>query len=83
MSSSSRKKPVLQKNSAKRRWTGSRPGNASFMEVYRETKKVPFPGEKENYSMVVMLFLVPIKGGRDFITSQKAIYKWYISGIYC
>ena len=29
------------------------------------------------------LFLVPIKGGRDYITPQKAIYKWYISGIYC
>ena len=29
------------------------------------------------------LFLVPVKGGRDYITSQKAIYKWYISGIYC
>ena len=28
------------------------------------------------------LFLVPIKGGRDYITSQKAIYKWYISDIY-
>ena len=27
------------------------------------------------------LFLVPVKGGRDYITSQKAIYKWYISGI--
>ena len=24
------------------------------------------------------LFLVPLKGGRDYITSQKAIYKWYI-----
>ena len=24
------------------------------------------------------LFLVPIKGGRDYITPQKAIYKWYI-----
>ena len=24
------------------------------------------------------LFLVPVKGGRDYITSQKAIYKWYI-----
>ena len=29
------------------------------------------------------LFLVPVKGGRDYITSQKAIYKWYISGMYC
>ena len=29
------------------------------------------------------LFLVPVKGGRDYITSQKAICKWYISGIYC
>ena len=29
------------------------------------------------------LFLVPLKGGRDYITAQKAIYKWYISGIYC
>ena len=24
------------------------------------------------------LFLVPVKGGRDYITPQKAIYKWYI-----
>ena len=24
------------------------------------------------------LFLVPLKGGRDYITPQKAIYKWYI-----
>ena len=29
------------------------------------------------------LFLVPLKGGRWHITPQKAIYKWYISGIYC
>ena len=29
------------------------------------------------------LFLVPLTGGRDYITHQKAIYKWYISGIYC
>ncbi len=28
------------------------------------------------------LFLVPIKSGRDYVTPQKAIYKWYISGIY-
>ena len=24
------------------------------------------------------IFQVPVKGGRDYITSQKAIYKWYI-----
>ena len=29
------------------------------------------------------LFLVPLNDGRDYITPQKAIYKWYISGIYC
>ena len=29
------------------------------------------------------IFQVPVKGGRDYITPQKAIYKWYISGIYC
>ena len=29
------------------------------------------------------LFLVPLKGGRWHIIPQKAIYKWYISGIYC
>ena len=28
-------------------------------------------------------FQVPLEGGRDYITPQKAIYKWYISGIYC
>ena len=29
--------------------------------------------------------LVPLKGGIGsiFITPQKAIYKWYVSGIYC
>ena len=32
---------------------------------------------------VQWLFLVPLKGGGDYITPQKAIYKWYISGIYC
>ena len=31
---------------------------------------------------VQWLFLVPIKGGRQQITPEKAIYKWYISGIY-
>ena len=35
-----------------------------------------FPG------YVQWLFLVPVKGGRDYIIPQKAIYKWYISGIY-
>ena len=29
------------------------------------------------------LFLVPLIGGRLHIIPQKAIYKWYISGIYC
>ena len=29
------------------------------------------------------LFLVPLKGGRWHIIPQKAIYKWYLSGIYC
>ena len=28
-------------------------------------------------------FQVPVKGGRDYITTQRAIYKWYICGIYC
>ncbi len=28
------------------------------------------------------IFQVPVKGGRDYITPQKAIYKWYISGIF-
>ena len=32
---------------------------------------------------VQWIFLVPVKGGRDYIIPQKAIYKWYISGIYC
>ena len=37
----------------------------------------------EILSMVGML--VPLQGGRDYITPQKAIYiyKWYIGGIYC
>ena len=29
------------------------------------------------------IFQVPVKGGRDYITPQKATYKWYISAIYC
>ena len=29
------------------------------------------------------LFLVPLIGGRYHIVTQLAIYKWYISGIYC
>ena len=28
-------------------------------------------------------FLVPLIGGRWYIITQLAIYKWYISGIYC
>ena len=28
-------------------------------------------------------FLVPLIGGRGYIITQLAIYKWYISGIYC
>ena len=40
---------------------------------------------KVNHTCILFqwLFLVPVKGGRDYITPQKAIYKWYISGIYC
>ncbi len=34
-------------------------------------------------NLIQWLFLVPLKGGRDYITPQKAIYKWYIRGIYC
>ncbi len=29
------------------------------------------------------IFQVPVKDGRDYIAHPKAIYKWYISGIYC
>ena len=29
------------------------------------------------------IILVLVIGGRDYITHQKAIYTWYISGIYC
>ena len=28
-------------------------------------------------------FLVPLIGGRQHVITQLAIYKWYISGIYC
>ena len=28
-------------------------------------------------NVIQWLFLVSVKGGRDYITSQKAIYKWY------
>ena len=34
-------------------------------------------------SIIQWLFLVPVRGGRWHITPQKAIYKRYISGIYC
>ena len=37
----------------------------------------------KNHTSNQWLFLVPLKGGRWQITPQKAIYKWYISGIYC
>ena len=30
------------------------------------------------FSMFQWIFQVPVKGGRDYITPQKAIYKWYI-----
>ena len=29
------------------------------------------------------IILVLVIGGRDYITPHKAIYTWYISGIYC
>ena len=38
-----------------------------------------------NLTYCQWLFLVPLKGGRDYITPQKAIYKWYllpIGGLY-
>ena len=49
-----------------------------------EVRYVPREFWKENggpFSMVVEM--VPVKGGRDYITSQKArtisgLYKWYI-----
>ena len=40
------------------------------------------PADNTPLSLHQWLFLVPIKGGRDYITPQKAIYKWYISGIF-
>ena len=30
------------------------------------------------YRRFQWIFEVPVKGGRDYITPQKAIYKWYI-----
>ena len=33
--------------------------------------------------LIQWIFQVPVKGGRVYITPQEAIYKWYISGIYC
>ena len=43
----------------------------------------PVESEENEQTIHQWLFLVPLKGGRDYITPQKAIYKWYISGIYC
>ena len=54
------------------------------------------PNPKKNYQLnksrfgnylapFQWLFLVPVKGGREHITPQKAIYKWYIlpiAGLY-
>ena len=43
-----------------------------------------FVGFREGIILIVQwLFLVPSKGGRDYTIPKKAIYKWYISGIYC
>ena len=33
---------------------------------------------EEAWELNQWLFLVPLKGGREYITTQKAIYKWYI-----
>ena len=42
------------------------------------------PKPKEiGWVCVQWIFQVPVKGGRVYITPQEAIYKWYISGIYC
>ena len=46
-----------------------------------EVEKCQLIGAKKTLNQ--WLTLVPLKGGRDYITPQKAIYKWYISGIYC
>ena len=35
------------------------------------------------HSGIYGCFLVPLIGGRYHIITQLAIYKWYISGIYC
>ena len=41
------------------------------------------PNGTKNMLLIQWSFLVPLIGGRDYIIPQKAIYKWYISGIYC
>ena len=33
-----------------------------------------------NYQCIIPVL---VTGGRDYITPQKAIYTWYISGIHC
>ena len=38
---------------------------------------------RAHYTYYQWIFQVPVKGGRDYRTPQKAIYKSYISGIYC
>ena len=34
--------------------------------------------ERRRQVNIQWIFQVPVKGGRDYITHQKAIYKWYI-----
>ena len=50
-----------------------------------ELEDILYPLVSENTARALYqwLFLVPLNDGRDYITPQKAIYKWYISGIYC
>ena len=40
-------------------------------------------GTPKSSILIQWLFLVPLNDGRDYKTPQKAIYKWYINGIYC
>ena len=61
----------------------SEPSSARrFRASRRKTESPSYPGGVRDM-FFQWIFQVLVIGGRDYITPQKAIYKWYISGIYC
>ena len=64
--------PKTEKLVASRKRSGMEVSSRNFAPIN--------PGQDSSNQWV---FQVLVIGGRDYITPQKAIYKWYISGIYC